>query len=35
MSRILEQSICPYCWRIRTPWHWLLRRLGYCWDSYL
>jgi hypothetical protein len=32
--RVAENWVCPSCLRIRTPWHWLLRRLGHCFDWY-
>lgn len=25
--------VCPSCLRIRSPWHWLMRRLGACIDD--
>jgi len=32
--RIAETVTCEKCWRIRGPWHWILRRLEICQEDF-
>lgn len=32
--RVAETVTCPNCFRIRSPYHWILKKLGMCDDCH-